>query len=320
MLKPAFSTVACPHWTLSEVAANARSYGYEAVELRSFGDDSRRFACDPALTSAAKTRELFGSAGVEVLCLATSLRFDEVIGPPVLGPVLWDQEKAVREGRRAIDLASSLECPFVRVFGFRVPQFDTRARCVVRICDRLRLVLDHAEKSGVRVVIENAGSFATSADLMELISACDHPLLGACYSNAAAVLAGECPASGVRSLGDRLWVARVAEASPVEGGGGGEQPGAMMPCEIDSPKGALHAKEFVGALACCNGGKGGFAGPLVYEHNLAFTPGAMAPEQVLAGAARAMFAWAGGAGGACGRGRSADQHERAHAHAAHAGR
>ncbi len=293
MIRPAFSTVACPHWTLRDVAARADEYGFECVELRTFGDDSRLFACDPALSAPAKTRDLFASRGMEIACLATSLSYDAIIGPPVLGPALWDQERAIRETRRAIDLAVALDCPFVRVFGFKVIGQDTRKACVGRIVERLRLALDHANKTGVRLVIENAGSFPTSADLLEIIQTCDHPLLGACYANGATALAGEDPARGVAALGERLWVARVEDAASLAHQVDGkvvvdDQAGErLVPCELGA--GQLGARAFVEALRST-----GFSGPCVYEHDFAWLSGLTPPEQALPTAARTLYEWASG--------------------------
>lgn len=288
MLKPAFSTVSCPHWTLREVANNADAFGYEAVELRTYGDDSSRSACDPALSSPEKIRETFGDHGVEIMCLATSQSFDRLFGPPVLGPALWDQEESVRRAQKAIDLAASLECPFVRVYGFRVAQSERRGVCLARIVERLRSVVDHADKTGVRVVLENGGSFATAKDIRELIEACDHPLLGACYGNAAAMLAGEDPVEGVRTLGAKLWVARVQDAEHPANASSEQE---LRPCRLGAGK--LHAAEFVGALRA-----NGFSGPLVYEHNTVWQAGEEPVEALLPAAAKTMFAWATGTGDA----------------------
>ncbi|MBY0312779.1 MAG: sugar phosphate isomerase/epimerase, partial [Phycisphaerales bacterium] len=171
MLKPAFSTVACPDWLLREVAERALKLGFEAVELRTFGDDSRRFACDPAMTGEAKVRSMFLERGVEISSLATGVRFDEPVWPPVVGYFSDHVERAVREGKRAVDLAVGLECPLVRVFGFEFPAREKRAAAISRIARRLGKVVDHADKSGVRVVVENGGSFATADELLELIAA-----------------------------------------------------------------------------------------------------------------------------------------------------
>jgi sugar phosphate isomerase/epimerase len=184
MLKPAFSTVACPELSLRDVAGLAERHGFEGVELRTFGDDSRLFACDPALTAEEKTRALFASRGVEVLSLATSCRFDATISPPVIGYLIADTERSVRQARHAVDLAVRLECPFVRVFGFEIAPREKPAAATARIADRLRMVCDHADKTGARIVLENGGSFETAGQLCDLIDRVDHPLLGACYARA----------------------------------------------------------------------------------------------------------------------------------------
>ena len=84
MLKPAFSTVACPEWPLETVFANAARMGYLAVELRTFGDNSRSFACDPALTAPEKIRGYTDKFGVQVGVLGTGIRFDAPISPCLL--------------------------------------------------------------------------------------------------------------------------------------------------------------------------------------------------------------------------------------------
>ena len=90
MFKPAFSTVACPEWTLDRAARAAAEWGYEGLELRTFGHGSTHLACDPALTSAEKVRKVLDDAGVAPFSLASGVRFDEPIRPPVIGRVLSD--------------------------------------------------------------------------------------------------------------------------------------------------------------------------------------------------------------------------------------
>ncbi len=275
MLKPAFSTVACPEWTLAQVSERALALGFEAVELRTFGDASKTFACDPALTSEEKTRAMFRECGVEPLVLATGVRFDEPIWPPVLGVFGAAAERSVREGKRAIDLAVGLECPLVRVFGYEYPTREKRASALRRITDRLRMVIDHADKSGVRVAIENGGSFATSTELLEIIDAIKSPLLGASYSPATAVQYGEDPADAVRALGERLWITRIKDARD------------GRPCRLG--EGELGCQDFVRSLVAA-----GFDGPLVFEWDRAWVPGLEPAEETLAHASRTMWGWLGG--------------------------
>lgn len=274
MLKPAFSTVACPDWTLRDVARRALECGFEAVELRTFGDASRQFACDPSLTSEEKTRRMFLEAGVEQLCLASGVRFDEPIFPPVIGLFSPDRERSVREGKRAIDLAVGLECPYVRVFGYEIVASEKRASGMARICDRLKMVVDHADKSGVRVVLENGGSFETSEQLMELIERVNHSLLGVCYSVAVGQSAGEDPVHAMDTLGSRLWVAKVKDLKD------------GRPCLLG--EGSVPCERFARELIARK-----FSGPLVYEWDRAWVPGLASAEDALKAASRTMYGWLG---------------------------
>lgn len=272
MIKPAFSTLACPDWTLDRVGAAAQEYGYEAVELRTFGPASRTLACDPALSDEAKTRRAFRARGVEVLSLATSLAFDEPIRPPVIGLAIADHERPVREARRAIDLAVAMECPLVRVFGFEVPGREKRRAAIARIVRRLRAAADHARSTGVRLALENGGSFPTGADIAAVIDEVGSPQLGGCYSLGPAAAAGERPRDGLGALGERLWLARIKDA---KGG---------RPCRLG--EGELPAREMAVALAGA-----GYDGPLVFEWDRLWLPDLAPAEEVLPAAAAAMTGW-----------------------------
>jgi sugar phosphate isomerase/epimerase len=205
----AFSTVACPDWTLDRVAEAAGRWGYDGVELRTRGYGSTDFACDPALTSPEKTCALFADAGIAVSSLATTLAFDQPIRPKVFGYAFGDHEQSVRQAKRMIDLAAQIDCALVRVFGFEVQPGTTRPLTIELIEQRLRMVVDHADKTGVKVALENGGSFPAAADLREILDRIDSPLLVASYSVAVASAAGEDPGHGIASLAGRLGLVKI---------------------------------------------------------------------------------------------------------------
>lgn len=273
LFKPAFSTVACPEWSLAQVAHAADRFGYEAVELRTFGDDSRRFACDPALTDPQKTRRLFAQYGVEILSLATSIRFDAPILPPVIGVMLSDAERSVREAKHAIDLALALECPFVRVFAFEPPPGERPASALARIVHRLQLVADNARNTGVKVVLENGGAFPRASDVLNILDRVASPLLGVSYSLAPGFAADDLPERAVAALADRLWIARIKDT---RGG---------TPCPLG--QGELPCETFVHVLA-----DSGFSGPVVYEWDRAWLPDLAPADAILPAVPRLMADWA----------------------------
>lgn len=273
MLAPAFSTVACPEWTLDQVFAAAARLGWLGVELRTFGQGTRGFASDPALTAPEKIRAWADRLGVPVAMLATSCRFDEPINPPVLGLVIGDPDRPVREAKAAVDLAATIECPLVRVFGFDVPGGERRQTAHARIIDRLIKTADGAHRSGVRIALENGGSFARAADLLPIIDAVNSPLLGVSYNLAVGHAAGDDPARAVALLGPRLLAARVKDLTP-EG----------RPCPLGH--GVVPVKPLLQALTGA-----GFAGPVVYEWDRAWLLDLAPAEPALLTAATTLFAW-----------------------------
>jgi len=276
MSRIAFSTVACPEWPLDRVFSNAEVWRCDGVELRTDGYGAARFACDPCLTDNAKIRRLATDAGVQIASVATGLRFDEPIRPPVIGRVISDTERAVREARRALDLAAALQCPMVRVFGFEAALGEARHRAVRRIVERLELVMSRARNLGVRVVIENGGSFPTATDLAELMDLLDHPLLGASYSMATAYTAGESPDQGANVLADRLWLARIKDCTA-----------QRRPCPPG--KGVLPVARFVEAASRANPDAW-----LVVEWDRAWIDGLAPADEVLPEAFHRVAGWADG--------------------------
>lgn len=213
MIRTAFSSLACPDWTLDRVAHAAATWGFQGVELRSLGSGAgaAAVASDPALTDPSKVRRTIDEAGIELVSIASGCRFDAPIFPPVLGHVLPSRHAPVREARRAVELARDCGAPFVRVFGFEIPPRERRASAINRIVLRLREVCDHARNRNVIVLLENDGSFSAASDLLEVIAQVDHPLLGACYDLSAAARVGEDPIAGAAALGPLLKAARVRD-------------------------------------------------------------------------------------------------------------
>lgn len=209
-MKPAFSTIAAPDWTLERTIREARRLNYAGLEMRTFGFGETLLAADPCHTDGAKLRTLFDREGVQPLCLATSLTFDRRVTPPVIGLAFGDYEAPIRQCKRIIDHAADIGALYVRVFGFSLQGNESRRAGLKRIASRLQMAVDGCRNTGVRVVVENGGSFASAEHLAELIAMADMDnLLGASYSVPVGRAAGDTPASAARALGDKLLIAKV---------------------------------------------------------------------------------------------------------------
>ncbi|MEO1585316.1 MAG: TIM barrel protein [Planctomycetota bacterium] len=276
MLDFALSTVATHNRTIAESLTVAEDAGFDAVELRTFGPGSTQFACDPAMTDEPKLRALIDASGIDCCSIATGVRLDEPIFPPIIGRAFVDNERQIREGKHAIDLAAQIEVPLVRVFGFDRHGGESLKQTSKRVAWRLAMVCDHARNTGVRVVLENGGAFPSAEAIRDLIDRVDSPHLGASYNAAVGRLAGDDPVGSIELLGDSLLLARVKDAvggNPVRLG-----------------EGELDVEGTVSALA---GAGAGADIPVVFEWDAAWFPQLEPVESVASEALARLCGWAG---------------------------
>lgn len=267
-IKLAFSTVACPNWTLDEVAQRAADMGYQGVELRTLGQGSSMLSSDPALTDSAKVVDIFGKAGIEPMCLSTSIALHHKHDTPA--------RQAMKQAREAIDLAAELGCPYVRLFGHEVRPGDSRRSTIIRIAERASELADRAGEKGVQVLLENAGSYNTAKEWWWVFNLISNPMVGMCWNVANAASAGEPPSVSVPNLNSRIRVAKVKDAD-IGSGSGFVQLGDGT-CEI---------QQFIKRLMGI-----GFNGYITVEWDRLWLGDALAPaEEVLPESHARLTAW-----------------------------
>ncbi len=298
MARLAFSTTACPDWTLARVAKAAAYHGFHAVEFRSEGPGGASFACEPGLTDPAKVRAVLAESGVEIAGLASGVRYDTQVFPPVLGHALGHADASVDETKVYVELAAQLGAPYVRVFAFDPPEQTKRGMRAARrrIVRRLTLAADAARNTGVALLLENGGAYPRGADVASILDEIGSNSLLACYALAPAALAGESPADGVNALGWRLITGRIKDLKTVRG-----LTGVLRPCLLGS--GMLPCDAFARAVSAAPS-----AQFITFEWDAAWLADKLQlddADAALAAAAKSLVGWgAGAAAGASARGRS----------------
>lgn len=279
-MKIAFSTIACPSWTLTEAVSKASELGYLGLEMRSFHDkrdkrdQSVSIASDPFSMAPEEITAIFDDAGVEPVSFATSVRYDKPIHPPVIGRIFQNEEEGVSDTKAYVDLADRSGTGFVRVFGCNLPAAEPHACSMTRVSERMRLAAQTARNTKVRVLLENAGSFTRNTEFLGLIELVNSQWLGASFNILASHQAGENPADGVRVLKDHLYVVKV--------------------CDIDSDgipvrlgEGILPVRELIETLAEMN-----YTGWVVYEYPKIWHPKhELDADDVLKHAADTLYEW-----------------------------
>lgn len=276
-MKIAFSTVGCPELSLDQVARSAADWGYQGVELRVSPDGvaATPVASDPMLAEGTVMHDLFEDAGVDLVSLATGVRFDKAVWPPVIGRLFQSEEIGVPETKAAVQQAARSGAFFVRVFGHQLPGGEPRAWGVRRVAERLALAAQTARNTSVRLLIENSGSFTRSYELAKLHGLVSSPYLSMSYNPVPAWMAGEDPVEASLALMDNLSVVKVGDVG---------EDGRPAPLG----EGRLPIERFVRTLR-----DRGYRGWIVYEYPKLWRPELGETGPVLREAAERLYAWAG---------------------------
>ena len=174
----AFTTFACPKWTLKQTVNFAASSGYQGVEFRT---DAQHGHGIEAWISA-KERNIFRAqierADLKAACIATSIQFT--------------QDGVVEQAIERVKLAGEIGAEGARFFCGPLPEGAYRLEDVLPTVTRqLREVCEAAVLFNARVFLETHDTVATASEMMKVLKAVDHPSLSVCYNNLHPIRAGE---------------------------------------------------------------------------------------------------------------------------------
>jgi sugar phosphate isomerase/epimerase len=163
-----FSTLGCPRWDWNQIVDFAATHDYSGIELRGIGvqmDLSKVPQFAPSTIAA--TRHQLADRGLRIVDLGASANMHETDA----GKRAADFDEA----RRFIDLASSLDAKFIRVFGNKYLPGVPREATLERVASGLRELGNYAHDKNVTVLLESHGDFTDSPSLLEIMRRTDSP-------------------------------------------------------------------------------------------------------------------------------------------------
>ncbi|MEJ7692869.1 sugar phosphate isomerase/epimerase family protein [Daejeonella sp.] len=165
----AFSTIACPDWTLKQAIDFAALHNYKGLEIRGIKrqmnlPDAVEFNSPENMESTLATMK---EKGLKFVNLGASAAFHMPDGPV--------RDKHMKEAKAFIDLAQQINCPFVRVFPNEFPKDQDRNKTIEYVANGLRTLGDYAKPRNVTVLMETHGDFSHSDDVLKTMKAADHP-------------------------------------------------------------------------------------------------------------------------------------------------
>ncbi|MEO6730872.1 MAG: sugar phosphate isomerase/epimerase family protein [Ferruginibacter sp.] len=167
-----FSTLGCPDWTFSQIVNFAVQHGYKGIELRGIQRQLDLTKCNEFnnAQSRAATLKTMEEKGLSFVDLGSSanLHFADTA----------TRQKNLDEGKRFIDLAQQIKCPYVRVFPNNFPKEQDKKATIDLITKGLVQLGEYAKGSDVMVLMETHGDVVKIEDLEKIMQAANHPQVG----------------------------------------------------------------------------------------------------------------------------------------------
>jgi len=212
MIRLAFSTNAYTKHTLNEAVDGIAAAGYRAVEILA----DHPHAYPPAFSEheARRLRERLDTLGAEpvavnantAMAYFTPLPEALTFEPSLIAPDPQRRDDRIRIYGQAMALANRLGAPVVTITGGQ-PTSDEAADVLRdRLLEGLEHVVAAADRAGVDLAFEpEPGQFIeTTAGVVDILEAIDHPRLGANVDVGHVWCAGDDPAESIRRLGPRV--------------------------------------------------------------------------------------------------------------------
>lgn len=113
-MKFSFSTLGCPYYNLDQIISMAKKCGYTGVEFRIYqGQEDLRKCEEFNKMNIAATKKRFQAENLQIACLSSSARFAY--------PDAENQKNQLEHALIYLQMASELECPYVRIFAGPYP-------------------------------------------------------------------------------------------------------------------------------------------------------------------------------------------------------
>lgn len=205
-MKFAFSTLACPKWSVQQVIENALNMGYDGIEWRLLDGtiidpirDSTKVV--DAVTTCRKH-------GLDVCALDTSCSFNHE-DPEV-------RAKQIADLLNWVILAQNVRVPVVRVFGGKDEQNSasqpSQETVNAWVADSLRFVASKIEQSSVTVALETHDAFSSARRVASVLQSVNSRNVAALWDSHHPYRVGETVEDVVNALQGRIAHVHVKDA------------------------------------------------------------------------------------------------------------
>lgn len=262
-MKPAFTTLGCPNWSIAKIAAFASEHKL-AVELR-FHTDGNHASPNAPADEWIKQAEVFAAAKADVFCLMAYTNFID----------LEKTSESIQITRRAIAACKIYGAKFVRLFVGPVPAGKTREELVGVCAEGLKIVSADAARHGVTLCIETHDDWCKPAVIRDLLDRVGSSALKINWDICNAFHAGTKVEEAFPLIKDVIGYCHVKDGHHVT------KDGAKKWEYLDPGQGDVQLEKAFGLLA-----KSGYSSYLSFEHEKKWIPELKEPEAAFPGYAK----------------------------------
>ena len=171
-LKLSFSTLGCPDWSFDKIIDFAKDNQYSGIEVRGILRQMDLTLVPEFSNSEAikATLKKMNDRGLKFVDLGSSCALHFPKGE--------ERTKNLDEGKRFIDLAAKLNCPYIRVFPNQIPKDRDRQETLNLIIDGLKELGAYASNTQVTVLLESHGELIYKKDLLFVMEGAANPHVG----------------------------------------------------------------------------------------------------------------------------------------------
>ncbi|MFC0774751.1 sugar phosphate isomerase/epimerase family protein [Terrimonas alba] len=167
-----FSTLGCPDWTFEQITDFAVKHGFKGLEIRGLLRQIDLTKAEPFATAEkrAVTMAMMKEKGLVFVNLGSSatLHFANEA----------DRKKNLDDGRKFIDLAQQINCPFIRVYPNNFPKDQEKQQTMDLIAKGLLELGEYGKAHNVKVLMETHGEVVKTEDLASIMQAASHSHVG----------------------------------------------------------------------------------------------------------------------------------------------
>jgi len=159
-MQVAFSTLGCPGSSLEQIAACAKNFGYDAVELR-VHEDGEHLTPNVSRDDAERAAKLFADQNTPIFSLSGYSKF------------VAENPKDIAAGAqlldKLLDLAQIMGAKYVRTFAGDLPSSVDRDTAADKAAEALRPLADKAAKLKIKIALETHDHWTSGANVMEIV-------------------------------------------------------------------------------------------------------------------------------------------------------